>query len=102
MTTLEDFYGDDSAHNTPECSFCGGKGELIVSVSDVYGPTHWHHEKCKIQDDAAKGTPITPTWDEAMDAAQMNDRIESTFSQWLIDIEKDKVLGELDLVKFLE
>lgn len=72
MTTLDDFYGDGSEDNTPECSFCGGQdGKLIVSVSDAYGPTHWHHEACKAQDDAKKGTPITPTWDEAMDNTRL-------------------------------
>jgi hypothetical protein len=61
MTTLDDFFGDGSADNTPECSFCGGQdGELIVSVSDHYGPTHWHHEVCKAQDDASKDQILTP------------------------------------------
>lgn len=77
MTTLDDFYGDGSASNTPECSFCGSQdGKLIVAIRDHYGPTHWHHVACKAKDDANKGTPITPTWDEAMDA---------TFNDPLID-----------------
>lgn len=65
--TLDDFFGDGSVDNIPECSFCGkAEGELIVSIQDAYGPTHWHHAACKIADDAKKGTSITPTWDEAM------------------------------------
>ncbi len=75
MATLDDFYGDGSADNTPECSFCGSQdGKLIVGVSDAYGPTHWHHAACKAQSDAGAealaATTIAPTWDEAMDAAQ--------------------------------
>lgn len=68
MTTLDDFFGssDDAVE---ECLFCGGQaGKLIVAISDAYGPTHWHHKACKAADDAKKGTPITPTWDEAIDA----------------------------------
>lgn len=66
--TLDDFFGDGGADNIPECSFCGDKeGELIVSVQDAYGPTHWHHAACEAADSAKKGTPITPTWDEAID-----------------------------------
>jgi hypothetical protein len=69
MSVLDDFFGDGSADNTPECSFCG-KGEevapLVVSIQDAYGPTHWHHTACK-EDNATKGTPIIPTWDEAME-----------------------------------
>lgn len=75
MTTLDDFFGDGSAENTPECCFCGGtEGDLIVSVEDAYGPTHWHHVACLAADEAKKGTPITPTWDEAMDAAEQPER----------------------------
>jgi hypothetical protein len=71
MSTLDDFFGS-SDEATPECSFCGGAedkelGELIVSVSDAYGPTHWYHATCKAADDAKKGISLTPTWDEAMD-----------------------------------
>ncbi len=65
--TLSDFFGDGSSDNTPECSFCGEtEGELIVSVQDACGPTHWHHMACKEADDAKKGKPLTPTWDEAI------------------------------------
>lgn len=69
MTTLDEFFGDGSEESIPECSFCGGiEGELVVSIKDAYGPTHWHHAACKGADDAKKGIPLTPTWDEAMDA----------------------------------
>jgi hypothetical protein len=48
MSVLDDFFGDGSADNTPECTYCGGKdGNLIVSVRDANGPTHWHHEECE-------------------------------------------------------
>ncbi len=69
MTTLDDFYGDGSTDNSPECSFCGRAdgSKLIVSVQDHSGTTHWHHEVCKQTDDARKGTPLTPTWDETME-----------------------------------
>ncbi|KKN15652.1 hypothetical protein LCGC14_0983880 [marine sediment metagenome] len=67
-STLDDFFGDGSEESVPECSFCGeAEGELIVGVQDAYGPTHWHHATCKAKDDATKGTPLTPTWDEAME-----------------------------------
>ncbi len=70
MTTLDYFFGS-SDEAVEECSFCGDQnGKLIVSVSDIYGPTHWHHKACKAADDAKKGTVIIPTWDEAMDATQ--------------------------------
>lgn len=70
MKTLDDFFGS-SDEAIEECSFCGEtEGELIVSVRDACGPTHWHHADCKAENDAAKGTPITPTWDEAVDEAQ--------------------------------
>lgn len=70
-STLNDFFGDGSADNIPECLFCGGtEGELVVSISDHYGPTHWHHVACEEAANAKKGTPVTPTWDEAMDEAQ--------------------------------
>lgn len=73
MTTLDDFYGDGSADNTPECSYCGGQdGKLVVSISDHYGPTRWHHEECKAQDDARTGMTLKPTWDEAVDEAVEN------------------------------
>ncbi len=68
MSTLDDFFGDGSDGEViPECSFCGEiEGELIASIQDAYGPTHWHHKACKEYDATTKGTPITPTWDEAM------------------------------------
>jgi len=72
MSTLDDFFGDGSADNTPECSFCGGiDGELVVSVQDAYGPTHWHHKACEEADTAKKGTSITSTWDEAIDNTRL-------------------------------
>jgi hypothetical protein len=72
MTVLDDFFGDGAADNTPECSFCGGiDGELIVSISDAYGPTHWHHQTCKADADIKKGTPIPPTWEETMDETRL-------------------------------
>ena len=64
--TLDDFFGDGLEESAPECSFCGGKDdELIVSIQDAYGPTHWHHAACQAQDDATKGKTLIPTWDEA-------------------------------------
>lgn len=79
VTTLDDFYGDGSADNTPECSFCGNRsGKLIVSISDHYGPTHWHHAACKARSDARgqalAATTIAPTWDEAMDGSQAGEK----------------------------
>ncbi len=73
MSTLDDFYGD-SKTATKECSYCG-KGEeveaLVVSVSDAYGPTHWHHAACKAESDAKrKPATLRPTWDESVDEAQ--------------------------------
>jgi hypothetical protein len=68
--TLSDFFGS-SDDPIVECSFCGQgeeAGPLVVGIRDAYGPTHWHHVACKEAADATKGTPITPTWDEAMDA----------------------------------
>lgn len=47
-TTLDDFFGDGRVA-VPECLYCGAgeeEEELIVSISDVYGPTHWHHASC--------------------------------------------------------
>ncbi len=82
-TTINDFFGDGSADNVPECSFCGETdGELVVSVSDHYGPTHWHHETCRAEDNARKGTPITPTWDEAMDGAGAMDPRENNLDNY--------------------
>jgi hypothetical protein len=68
MSTLDDFFGDGLTDSIPEeCSFCGGTdGELVVSVEDHYGPTHWHHEVCKTKVQSKSA----PTWDEAMDEAQ--------------------------------
>jgi hypothetical protein len=75
MTTLNDFFGS-SNEATPECSFCGGtEGELIVSVSDAYGPTHWHHQACKDDDDDSKGSQVMPTWDEAMDDPEIDPKV---------------------------
>ncbi len=71
MSTLDDFFGDGSEDSTPECSFCGQQdGELIVSIQDASGPTHWHHADCRVADDTRKGTLIVPTWDEAIDAGE--------------------------------
>jgi hypothetical protein len=70
-TTLDDFFGDSSENNVPKCSFCSGiDGDLIVSVKDAYGPTHWHHAACKEADGAKKGIIQRPTWDETMDEDQ--------------------------------
>ena len=73
MTTLDDFFGR-SDEATKECSFCGGtEGELIASVSDACGPTHWHHASCKEGDDK-KGIPLVPTWDEAIDQCKKENK----------------------------
>ena len=46
MSTLDDFFGD-SKNAKPECSYCGLQtGELIVTISDANGPTHWMHPAC--------------------------------------------------------
>jgi hypothetical protein len=70
MFELNDFFGS-SDEAVKECCFCGSTdGELIVGVEDASGPTHWYHEACQIEDDAKKGIPLRPTWDEAMDEAE--------------------------------
>ncbi len=68
--TLDDFFGDGSADDIPECSFCGkAEGELIVGVRDANGPTHWHHTACK-------GKTLIPTWDEATEIMiNQNDQV---------------------------
>ena len=92
MATLDDFFGDGSAELVPECSFCGEtEGELIVSVSDAYGPTHWHHADCKAEAAAEKVTRITPTWDEAMSG----DKIEKVNVPDLLDLENTDTPDDL-------
>lgn len=70
-STLDDFFGS-SDEATPECLFCDRTdGELVVSVQDANGATHWHHEKCNAEHEVDKEAGvITPTWDEAMDACE--------------------------------
>lgn len=64
-STLDDFFGS-SDEVVVECLFCGGTdGELVVSIQDANGPTHWHHKTCKDANDDQKGIILTPTWDEA-------------------------------------
>lgn len=49
MSTLDDFFGDGRTAKK-ECLHCGKTGgELIVAISDAYGPTHWIHPACRVE-----------------------------------------------------
>ena len=59
MSTLDDFFGDGKTAK-PECSFCGKQtGELIVTISDAYGPTHWMHKDCMVAYEEEKAAEIS-------------------------------------------
>jgi hypothetical protein len=76
MSTLDDFFGDGRTKKEPECSYCGGKdGELKVSISDAYGPTHWSHPVCKEKMEAEREQKAEASRQSAFRAAY-NDWME--------------------------